>query len=346
MLFERLSSVCISYDANYLRDGAGSQLARQIGAFVVSRQFKVPYHHEDILSVDGNYGDGMNSEQEMRGVVEQLNAISGLRASDCRHLLHDEIIQWPSLSESSFKMFLKFLLHQIRGFMRRKRILIAIGNPHTYLNSRTFLYNDYYSAGSVSDQFRNCEKLNIHLHIMGAKDLTRNQDRYVNINFFRDISRFLQLQFNFLGIETYWTIHTDAPKEAEIWRPPSYTDSKTIQAWKNAGILDSQNVMRVNGYDFNEFLHLKNLRILRGLNPIESWKEMSQADVMIANKSMFSFIGALINSIPIVLFPEFTIRPLPQWILLNQYLLINELSDENSHRIWELLQNRLKLRYR
>lgn len=344
MLVKLLSRVCISYDATYLKDGAGSQLARQIGAFVVSQHLKVPYHHENILSVDGNYGDGMNSEQEMRGVVDQLNAISGIRASDCRHLRHDEKIPWPSLSKSNFRLFLKILILQIRGFTQRKRILVAIGNPHSYLNSRTFLYNDYYSAGSDCAELKNNETINIHLHIMAAKDLTRNLDRYIPINFFRDFSRFLQLQFNILGVITHWTIHTDAPKEFEVWRPPSHTDRKTIQAWKNAGILDSQNIMKVNGNEFNEFLHLENLRILRGLNPIESWKEMSRADIMIANKSMFSFVGSLINSIPIVLFPEFTIKPLPQWILLDQDLLANGLSDEKSQRIWKLLQNQLKLR--
>ena len=56
--------------------------------------------------------------------------------------------------------------------------------------------------------------------------------------------------------------------------------------------------------DFNVSLReLKSIKIVTELNPLESWKLMQEADILVIGKSSFSFVGALLNQSARVISP-------------------------------------------
>jgi hypothetical protein len=74
---------------------------------------------------------------------------------------------------------------------------------------------------------------------------------------------------------------------------------------KNGGNrIDKDSNFTLEYEDFSISLsELESIKIVTELNPLESWKLMQEADILVIGKSSFSFVGALLNQSAQVISP-------------------------------------------
>jgi hypothetical protein len=121
-------------------------------------------------------------------------------------------------------------------------------------------------------------------------------ERYTNPQKVIDIVRDLQLKY-----PKYKTLlHTDLDENSHRWSfSESQTDPKTAEYWRETGIIGSNNEVYLNIIEprliFSEVVIDQ---ILTNVSPLDVWKHMANAEVLICAKSSLSFIGGLINIKP------------------------------------------------
>jgi hypothetical protein len=315
-------TLCLGYDSEFLKDGAGSQIHRQLGIFLIAKEFGFGYTHRTIQSLDGNYGDGMDTVEKMEKVIDDLDEHLALQNWTCNHSSHSNLLFIPSLGEKKWRVFLKMALLFLYSKIKMKNLLILIGNPNNLINSNPDTYYRHIpkTLFSKKPQKRANNKIKVHFHIVGPKNYFGDQNRFLPIDYHIEIFRALNKLLLERNFQSEYFIHTDSPTRDSIWRPPINTSKQTLNAWRKSGILNKNDLMEVKSIDFSSFSSVEsNLTLLRGLTPVESWKRMSEADILVTSKSMFSFVGAILTKPSLVIAPIFNQKSPRSWLTLGSH---------------------------
>jgi hypothetical protein len=159
----------------------------------------------------------------------------------------------------------------------------------------------------------------IHLHLFRTRaSRSVQKERYTEESWYLRILDQLSEILKSNSIDFEIVLHTDI-NESAFWEIPSGSNKQTVEYWKAAGVEISGQLMATPKLEIlNEFKKFHNLRIVSGIDAIEAWKLISQADIFLMGKSSFSFVGAVYNKKGIILTPEFFIPPLSSWYLVKE----------------------------
>lgn len=293
-------SLCISYNNLAICDGAGAQIQRIVEIYGVCRLFNYQFSNVDILRIDSNPGDGMNSKDEKNKFIFILNDIFVRPLGTCNHDIHTDV-----------KTIWNFLVNRLnfpRIWLRINQFVnIGKNNSRLVLSDLSFskkldpdLYFFYKDKISSTEKFIKWIKLDkapeIQIHFQGAKtSKQRMSERYIEPK--KLIELLQKIQNNYPEYRTL--LHTDLDVKNENWNVVDSQSPETIRYWKETGLIDKNNKLILNKIDPRSIFSESEVdQVLTAVSPLEVWKQMANADILICAKSSLSFIGALINIKP------------------------------------------------
>lgn len=94
---------------------------------------------------------------------------------------------------------------------------------------------------------------------------------------------------------------------------------KYRRAYHKRVIIHSEYRSRVE--DWSDFAPIDNVQLKLDVDPIETWRDILEADVFIMSKSSFSLVPALFTNAKIVVYTPFWHRPRPHWVIVPKKLL-------------------------
>jgi hypothetical protein len=323
-------SLCIGYDTDKLRDGLGAQTLRQIGIFCIAREFKIGYSHKSIVSIDSNPGDGITNNQEMLSAIRNAEIYFGLNKVSCSCVDHDRNYRFRNLPQSRIVLELLLIFLSIVAFFGRKKYLILLPDPKEFLRDRGELLEHYRHARSqkicktvATANAKRSLKIAIHIHWAMFGSVNRKerfQDTYLTLDFFDSILKIMTKVLNESNIEFEIEIYTAIPSKNLSWSPTRNLSNETLGAWQKTGMSDPDGNINLLGFDFvDRYGGFGPVRSFHNLDMFQSWQNMSNADVLLINRSTFSYLAGL-NCQNIVISPTFQHPPLKNWIVVPQTL--------------------------
>lgn len=303
-------SICLGYDSEYLQDGAGAQVQRLLAIEALSCFFNVGYHHKEILSIDSNYGDGINDLNSKQQFIKDLNRYLNFSDFSCCHIKHTSIkfSLWPRL-DRFFIPILYLLKFCLNG--RGRNYLLNISNPYPGLRGHGDIYNLVRSRHGTSNRNLSkkfCIKIHLPWANIGAGQLP---DRKISLKWYKAILQKLNSQLTELGFECTFTFHTDGIQGLKPDLLSLGVSQKTQQYWSENNLLADGNLNWSYIDIESEFNFLPNKDIKYDISPIEVWDDMADGDVLILAKSSLSFVAGLLNISALKLLP-ITVKDFPQ----------------------------------
>jgi len=296
-----MPGMCVSYNNLALCDGAGAQLQRIAEVYGICRLYNYKFSNVDILKIDSNPGDGMNDSKTKDLFLLNMNEILVRPLGTCDHTAHADV-----------KPICNFLIYRFK-FPRvwlKINELICLGKTNARINLSDLsftrkldskLYSFYKNKIHSSSQFIKWVELEktpeIQIHFLAAKpSQQRMPERYTHPQKVINVLKNLQIKY-----PKYKTLlHTDLDENSHKWSfSESQTTAKTIEYWRETGIIGNNNEINLNKINPRLiFSEAEVDQILTNISPLEVWKHMANAEILICAKSSLSFIGGLINIKP------------------------------------------------
>ena len=305
--------VCLSFNNHQSKDGIGAQVVRIIDVYALSRHFNMGFVNSQILQFDSNPGDNLNTPEEKQNFLSELVEFLNLESGSCQKLHQTRQVNNSKLFQLPGALPTYFILRKLLSHVLNRHELLIINNPNSltlrYPNIRSYFTkvprvsnfeSNYNNAKSLQD--RVCR---IHVHIrrgLISKNILGN--RFVPTEWFLSLLLPIQATLDELEVNCEFTIHTDVHEGNIQWSSTGVSAESMAYLKEGGNKIDEDLKFTLAYEDFNVSLReLKFIKIVTELNPLESWKLMQEADILVIGKSSFSFVGALLNQSAQVISP-------------------------------------------
>lgn len=312
-------AIFFGYDNQSTQDGSGAQVQRIFAIYSLAKFVGVKYANERIVELDYNPGDGINTQSEMREYIVKLNNF--LRFLDESRPINPIVKSITFVHFFKYRIFniIFFGLKKIQSLIRKRDYLYLISNPYLLIERYPQAYTNIKNILPNSSARKYQDKISIQLHVGRAKvSQTHMSYRFTPDEWYLGILDNLISKITTAGKEYEILIHTDVSAE-KIWKVPMGANQETIKYWKDSGIIDSEGRLELQDSSvLSGFEKYQNLSIVSNIDPISAWEIMSKADVLLIGKSSFSFVGALLNNMGLVISPVFWCKGPKSWLILDQ----------------------------
>ena len=322
-------AIFFGYDNQATKDGSGAQVQRIFAIYSLAKFVGVEYANQQIIDIDFNPGDGINTHAEMQQYVSELNNfLSFLNVSSPINPILKRIHFVRLFQYKRFNRIF-FALKKLQSILLKRDYLYLISNPYTLIEKYSNAYTYVKRIIPVfSPEFCN-EKVSIQLHVGRAKvSEIHMPNRYTPDDWYTEILDKIISTITSVGREYEILLHTDLSAE-KIWKIPTGVSPETLTYWRDSGLVNGKGRLELQDLSvLSGFTKYKNLSIISGIDPISAWRVMSNADFLLIGKSSFSFVGALLNSNGIVVSPTFWSRGPDSWLILERGIEINDYNFE------------------
>ncbi len=287
-------SLCLTYDVTHFQDGAGAQLQRIFAIESLSTLLGVGFSHHKIITIDSNYGDGLNTIGAKDAFVNELNQYVDFDEYSCPHLSHKEI-KWRL--PTRFQRYSIFALRIFKFFVvnTKQDFLLSIPNPVPFLRNSGNLYDLVRPRHGFTKENSSKElQVKIHLPWAGIGHGQLN-DRRISLEWYRKILMVIDNELSANGYECTYTFHTDGIPGLKSDMISLGISSATQSYWRESGLL-AENDFNWSYIDIpSEFRFLPNIQVRYGISPIEVWDDMITADILVLAQSSLSTVAGFLN---------------------------------------------------
>lgn len=294
-----------------------------IGVYVLSRKWKIGYFHSSILALDSNPGDGLMTEEHVRNYLKVLDSYSQLPGESCIHNhLENEQILMNTVPSKLVKFFLLLVKFRIQSIIRRKPLLVSIGNPFPQVEKNPDIYRAFQRLKATQSS----DKYQIHMHLHWAKSNAGiMRARYLDPATFHETLYKIANILNEHKIEFEVYVHTDLVKGNTKWKPAASTNSTFYHQMAKSLELDSSDEYSIPEFNFQAYFEdICPVKVVSNISAVEAWRMIEESNIFIMNNSSFSFVGALVATNALVIYNEFWHKPMDNWVSINDYKAIHE----------------------
>ena len=316
------SSKLVISNSNFYKDGTGAQVQRIFSLVAYSNRFNLGFDLNPVDSIEIQHGDGFISENEIvdfllrlnskiKDVLNLQNLFSKMELANFRNI---------ELNSNVFSLFVKIPILNIisKTFNLQIRVLLSDAYPFT---SR---FPDSYSSVKKVDLISGFKEdifLNVQVHLRHST-LSEKSNRHVSPKFFLGWLNYIKETAQNGKLPIRVLVHTDC--EISNYDPglvSSHLTSETEKYWNAIGVTDESGQLDLTTVSLYRDLIAKieaifpDYEVVYGLDPVQAWSLMAQSDVILASKSSFSFIGALLSNAAIVVAPELEMECPSDWIV-------------------------------
>lgn len=290
----------ITYD-NKLDDGAGAQLLRIITAYFISKKYDIGYIHSPLKQIT-NYGlSCLENKFEDKEQLVKYNKLFELKSTN-NNIVFDKIVECKSINYNMIKS-LKGLSNSINNLNILLKVsfpVFEINNDPSLLNFSKYIYFEW-----LEKSYNNILKICIHIR-RGDILLIETDIRYLPNSFYINIMKAIQ---NILQDKIKYEFHIYTEN---VTKPTQFTqDYRT----------DFNNVNKLLIPEtYEDFFEFKNIVWHINTNPVDSFIELCNADMLVISKSAFSYLPAILNKKAIVFCPDILHHPpKDSWIKSSNY---------------------------
>lgn len=299
-------AACLSFNNIKSKDGIGAQVIRIIDTYSLSKHFKMGFVNSPILQFDSNPGDNLNRLEDKIQFISELKDFLNLEMFSCnkphevRQLNYSRVFRL----RGTFSAYLK--LRNIFNYFLNRHELIMLNDPYSlafrYPNIRAYFIR---TSRNLTINSHNDNICRIHIHIRrGLTSASILSNRFVPTSWYLSLLLPIQTVLDNLEVKYEFIVHTDVHEGNKQWSSSGVSAESMTYLQSSGNKIDKDSNFILDYEDFNTSLSkLKMMRIVTELNPLESWKLMGQADILVIGKSSFSFVGALLNQTALVISP-------------------------------------------
>ena len=330
---------CIKYDAEKWNDGAGAQIQRIAAVYSISIEFGLKYIQQDVIHIESNPGDGFKTTESKDNFICKLNEYFRITEVNCSSPHTTVTLRYHKIMKFRLGARLYFLSAGILSFFSRKHLMYVCDNPYPILENYPNIYRHF--TNRFGKKIRSDEEgIQIQLHIRGSKNGNQlMSSRQVELSWYIAILRFIDVILKRLELNYRVIIHTDAPSEEIKWKPLDISEA-TKRFWKSASVMNQHGEITLSPIDFKrEFDFVKNLEVIRNIDPIQAWEMMSFADVLVLGRSSFSIIAGLINDHSLIISPKYRHKFPQKWLIKEDNVQFSALEVNRIEKYFTSLAN-------
>jgi hypothetical protein len=302
-----MKNIFLGYDEKDTQDGYFAQMHRQLAINGICIKHGFNYFHVPISGLTITPLDFFKTEKSAKEFLKKYN-------SELYSELNNEKMQFHKIVYIQSLSLKKLLVLKIMSYITFKPRLYKVANPHRVMERSPGTYK--LATKILNVPKKNNKKFEIVLHFrspINRKHIVPGEvkSRLLDEEYFIQILRGILKSTN-KKKSTRITIVTDAPEKKIKVRILGSQLNKMNQ-YK---YLMKNNCLEVEGNRFNLITaEFRDVRVLRGGNPIDAFKLMVGADILIMSRSSLSYIGAICNQSGEVFYPPgFWHKPLNNWI--------------------------------
>lgn len=286
----------ISYANKCHTDGAGSQLQRKISIFLIAKYYNVKYYDVSIIKLDykGLVCMVSNTEDDT-----QLPLYNELFSIPNEEIIFDKILYIQSLSEAAI------LYHKTSS----ENILLVGVYGHEIID-----YNvDILSIGSpqwdwVSTTLK--KPINVAVHVRRGELRVVDSHRMLDKKYYLKCMEHLKNILDNHSIPYEFHIYGECNADQTIITPTHHGIFNRI---KEPIILEPD----INYFDDfigeNVFLHIND-------SPVKTLIDLINSDCLVASRSSFSYVAAIVKKKGCVIFPKFWHGLSKKWIEVDPFI--------------------------
>lgn len=297
------SRVTFTYLNDYSIDGLGAQMQRQVSICALAHHLGINFIHSPILDIELQPTDNIKSYSDY---LYQANSLFDYSSFENPRNF-DFQVSYVRLGLA------QIVFRSLQSYLSKREMLICVFEIYQLVDANPDIVRRLSPLLLAKIDMEKIEsKQCIIHHRQGAGNFTiypgQSITRELRLENYIQVINRLKLRNDFGG---FLTLLTDAPEEDFLYTPllQSSFDWRKMPTFRNESIL-------IHSQDFESInkIHDLTFEVIRGGNPIESFKLMLKCKVLIISRSSFSYLPALLNVDAEVYFPKnFWHSPLKDW---------------------------------
>ena len=281
----------ITYNNTDHADGAGSQIQRILTLYLCAKHFNIKYIHSPLLKL----------------AYQGLKCLEENKSDDSQIQLYNKLIDLPS-----------DIFVNIDNVYNVKILSTDIIKKFYNCTTNVLLVCTYCSVVDDGDVSLLKQKIHfpwietslrtpiiIAVHVRRGELFVVDSDRMLPNSYYVDIMNGLSQIMNYHAIPYEFHIHTECVTKETVITPEHHgilnrTEKDVIISPSDSHLEDFHDIQNVV-YRINE-------------NPIETFQELTNADILLASRSSFSYVAAILKRKGCVLFHPFWHKLCSDWI--------------------------------
>ena len=325
--------ICLCFDNENSKDGIGAQVLRIIQVYCLTREFGLGFVYRDILSFDSAPTDNFDEQNPRALYHHKIREYLNLEVDTClkEHAVH-------FLENSRFLTYpivlrLWIIKRNWKSNRENSHELWVVKNPYGLtMRNPNILRNFELSRAPLEDIDKADKDFDIQIHIRRAAISQHKQnERFTPTEWYIKVLTQITTALEASGRQYRVSIHTDVGQPDSYISASGYSKESLDYAKTRGLVVNDDDTVTLDYENFlSSFSSFKNVSIVTDINPLEAWKIMKEADLLVLARSTFSIIPALLIQNGSVISPIGFFRGPKNWIYLDNSA---ELSLENIRKI-------------
>jgi hypothetical protein len=287
----------LTYNNKDHTDGAGSQIQRIISIYMIAKYYNLGYIHSPLYKMDYQ---GLNCLENNKEDNKQLNDYNNLI-----NLPSDTISKIDEVY--TIKMINQDILNHFKNTNKNVILIITYGS---LVDMNPLIIKPIVNFPWIQTTKNNI--LNVAIHIRRGELFVVDSDRMLPNSYYVECMKALNTVLTKNNIEYKFHLHTEVVSKSVNITPSHHGIINRIT--KNIKLSPEDNHLE----DFSEF---NNIEYHINEYPVDTFKQLTNSDILIASRSSFSYVSSMIKKKGVVLFHPF-------WhALSNEWIPVKEASD-------------------
>lgn len=281
----------ITYNNKDHTDGAGSQIQRIITLYLCAKHFKIKYLHSPLISL----------------AYQGLQCLEENKSDELQLQLYNDLIALPSENPITFdKVYaVKILSANIIEQFRKseENVLLMCTYCSVIDDGNISLFKETIFLPWIETKLHT--PIIIAVHVRRGELFVVDSDRMLPNSYYVDNINGLVHILNYHAIPFQVHIHTECVTKETVITPEHHGILNRTQ--KNITLSPSD-------IHLEDFDAIPNVVYRINENPIETLKELTNSDIILASRSSFSYVASMLKKKGCVLFHPFWHKLSADWI--------------------------------
>jgi hypothetical protein len=284
----------LTYNNNGFTDGAGAQIQRIISIYLVAKYYKLGYIHSKLLRMSYQGAKCLENNEEDSTQIERYNSLFTLPSS-VDNITFDRTYSSEHLSEE--------LINNLKG--GDGNTLLSVIFAHGLVDRKPELLLQSFTLPWI--QPLNIVPIVIAVHVRRGELFVVDSDRMLPNSYYINCMKTLSQLFIEANVPYEFHLHTEIISKPTLVTPTHHGITERIK---------TPVLIKPEDNHIEEFSVIPNIKYRINEDPVETLKALSSANILLASRSSFSYVAAILSSRAsgVVLFHPFWHSLSPAWI--------------------------------
>lgn len=292
-----LKNLALTYNNEWLMDGAGSQLCRIYGIYALAREQNIFYYHSPLKRIGYQGVLALEKNEENLELPRRYNKKFQI-PSDINIPSDANII---NLTLASYRALT--YIREAAEKNPQKFFLVKIGGATAMVGKRSAMLESVRALSPFQKENSSCLRVAIHVR-WGDLPVGCSQ-RLLPNKYYIDLAK------KFIQLLSAWNI----PHVCELYTElPARSIKVTPDHYGMEGRLAESIQLDPAFFGIEDFEAIPHLKKFINDDPIETLEKLATSDILIMSRSAFSYLAAMFNQTGMPVYTPFEYPPMPGWL--------------------------------